>query len=265
MNVVLLDAYNLIYRARYSFAAKGEYGTVYSFFRSLRALLERLGPDKVYFVLEGVPRARLEIHPSYKANRVRDVDVDFREHRKIIIDMMSNLFPVHAVRHPEQECDDVIAFLVKKHTSAGDSCVVVSTDTDFLQLYNTCPGCRIYNPIKKKFAEPPVFDYVTWKSLRGDSSDNIQGIRGIGNKRATTLVSDPLKLEELLVRDNNRDIFEKNMSLIRFSDINENDLEYSHAIANWDEVKDNFGNMKFTSITNPKSWIKFMDTFNNLN
>ncbi len=264
MNVVLLDAYNLIYRARYSFAAKGEYGTVYSFFRSLRALLERLGPDKAYFVLEGVPEARLEILPSYKGNRVRDVDETFREHKKIIIRMMSDLFPVHAVRHPRQECDDVIASLAKKHHDAGDSCTIVSTDTDFIQLYNTCPGVKIYNPIKKKFVEPPVFDYVTWKSLRGDPSDNIPGIRGIGDKRATSLVSDPSKLEELLVRDNNREIFEKNMSLIRFSDIDENDLEYSGATCNWGKVKDNFDNMKFTSITNSKSWIKFMDTFNNL-
>ena len=264
MNVVLLDAYNLIYRARYSFAARGEYGTVYSFFRSLRALLEKLDPDKAYFVLEGVPEDRLKIHPTYKGNRVKDKDKTFYEHRKIIIEMMSNLFPVYSVRHPRQECDDVIASLVKSHTEAGDSCTVVSTDTDFIQLYNTCERVKIYNPIKKKYVEAPDFDYVTWKSLRGDPSDNIPGIKGIGDKRATALVSDSSKLQELLVRDNNKEIFEKNMSLIKFSDINNDDLEYSGAISDWNKVKNNFDDMKFTSITNPKSWIKFMDTFNSL-
>ena len=60
MKVLLLDGYNLIYRAHYA-PARGEYSTVYCFFRSLRAQVEKFNPDKIYFVLEGYPRRRMEL------------------------------------------------------------------------------------------------------------------------------------------------------------------------------------------------------------
>ena len=69
MKVVLLDAYNLIYRARSGFT-RGDFPVVYNFFRSLRPLIEKFDPDKVYFVLEGDPKFRNEISNGlYKGNR----------------------------------------------------------------------------------------------------------------------------------------------------------------------------------------------------
>lgn len=62
MKVLLLDAYNLMYRARYGFA-KGPHSTIFSFFRSLRPLVEKFNPDKVYFVLEGYPKQRMSLLP----------------------------------------------------------------------------------------------------------------------------------------------------------------------------------------------------------
>ena len=77
MKVLFLDAYNLMYRARYGFG-KGEHSTIFSFFRSLRPLVEKFKPDQVYFVLEGYPKQRMALLPEYKANRVHEDKDDWR-------------------------------------------------------------------------------------------------------------------------------------------------------------------------------------------
>ena len=56
---LILDAYNLIYRAKSGFT-KGENAVVFMFFRSLRALIEKFQPDECYFVLEGMPQKKLK-------------------------------------------------------------------------------------------------------------------------------------------------------------------------------------------------------------
>jgi len=265
MKILLLDGYNLIYRARYSFK-QGDHPTIYSFFRSLRPLVEKFDPDFVYFVTEGYPASRYEILPEYKASRVRDDDPSFSEQKKQIISILKSSFPVAVCRHPNYECDDVIASLVRYRHSA-DECVVVSSDTDFIQLYNTCANVSIYNPVRKNIVPAPGYDYVTWKSLRGDASDNIKGIRGIGDKRATKLVSDTEKLASFLSADSaRREIFERNMSLISFIDLSDqlDVLEVSTSTPDWDGVKKIFDDLGFNSITNQKSWLKFQNTFSRL-
>ena len=59
MKTLVLDAYNLIYRAKSGFT-KGENAVVFMFFRSLRALIEKFQPDECFFVLEGMPQKNIE-------------------------------------------------------------------------------------------------------------------------------------------------------------------------------------------------------------
>jgi len=266
MKVVFLDGYNLIHRARHSFK-RGEHSVIYSFFRSLRPLIEKLQPDFAYFVIEGHPKDRIKLYPEYKANRPKLKDHDsFITQKKIIIDMLKTYFPLAVVRHPFHEGDDVIGNLIERlHRS--DDCVVVSTDTDFLQLYNRCNNVTIYNPIRKNVVEPPPYDYVKWKALRGDPSDNIMGIKGVGDKRARDLVDDENKLKHFLLAEPERKmIFDRNCKLIRFDDIGDQMslLESSMPEIKWDMVKENFDKWEFSSITNSKSWIKFEGTFEKL-
>ena len=265
MKVLLLDGYNLIYRARYSFS-QGEYPTIYSFFRSLRPLIEKFDPDLVYFVTEGYPQERYDLLPEYKANRVREDEGSFKEQKREIISLLKSSFPVVVCRHPHHECDDVIANLARwRHDD--DECIVVSSDTDFLQLYNTCSNVVIYNPIKKEVLEAPDFDYVKWKSLRGDSSDNIKGIRGIGDKRAAMLLSDVVKLSKFFETDESRrDIFDRNCKLIQFVDLRDqlDILETSPPCNDWEKIKEKFEKWGFNSITNQESWLKFQHTFSKL-
>jgi len=266
MKVVFLDGYNLIHRARHSFKV-GEYSTVYSFFRSLRPLIEKLDPDFAYFVIEGTPQDRFTLYPDYKANRPKYKDHEsFTLQKNIIISILKSYFPMAVVKHPFHEGDDVIGNLIERF-HARDECVVVSTDTDFLQLYNRCNNVVIYNPITKTTVSAPHYDYVKWKALRGDASDNIAGIKGVGDKRAESLVLDENKLIMFLSQDPEREkLFELNQKLIQFADIGDQMslLESSLPDIEWDTVKQKFDEFEFYSITNPKSWIKFHSTFSKL-
>ena len=265
MNVLLLDAYNLMHRARHSMTRgyNGNHTIVYSFFRGLRPIIEKFNPDKIYFVLEGYPKKRIELAEDYKANRVYHDRDGFQEQKRTIIRIMKDYFPVEVVRHKNYECDDVLANLIR-YEHPDDDTTVITTDTDFLQLYNEHEKVQVYSPTKKKFFDHPRLDYVMWKSLRGDSADNIPGFPGIGNKRARALVQDTEKLKKFLSEAPDRQaLLDKNLELIRFHDLlgEMDELERSPDTSDWSAVKKEFYNMKFFSIINDRSWEKYTSTF----
>jgi len=265
LKVLLLDGYNLIHRARSGFT-KGEYPIIYNFFRSIRPLVEKFSPDKVYFVLEGNPKFRNELSEGlYKSNRKSPGD-SFHRQKAAIINLISECLPFIVVRHPDLECDDTIATLVSKHSRAGDDSVIISSDSDFIQLLN-CFNVKIYNPIKKLYVEKPEYDYVMWKALRGDPTDNIKGIPGIGDKTATKLMKNPALLKEVLSSTEKRKIFEKNVHLIRLVDFS-NDLsmlEYTEGRSNFDSLKESFLNLGFSSMIKESTWKKYCETFEEVN
>lgn len=262
MKILLLDAYNLIHRAYHS-PVTGENSGVYSFFRSLRPLIEKFDPDLVYFILEGYPHHRFKELPEYKGNRGKHSS-EFHDQKDKIIGIMKQCFPFIVIRHPDYECDDIIANLIW-NMHATDECVVVSTDTDFLQLYNDLHLVEIYNPIKKVFMSKPDIDYVKWKALRGDASDNVQGLKGIGDKRARKLLESPEIWEEFFIkRPDDKIIFEKNLRLIKFYDLGpafEKECEIDYSPADFKKLKFYFNEMEFSSIIKEKAWNKFVDTF----
>jgi DNA polymerase I len=264
VKILLLDAYNLIYRARSGFL-KGNHPVVYNFFRGVRPLVEKFSPDIVYFVLEGNPVFRKELNESYKANR-KNQDRHFHEQKAMIIDIVKTCFPFQTVKHPELECDDTIATLVSKHCRNSDHCTIISSDSDFIQLLNAFESCQIYNPIRKKFIDKPEYDYVTWKALRGDPTDNIAGIPGIGDKTATKLMMNPEKLHETLKDNIKRQIFERNVNLIRLVDFSASmgDMETVEGFSDFEQLYDIFEDLEFTSMLKEKTWQKYIDTFKEL-
>ena len=263
--VLVLDGYNLIYRARYSGMYKGEYSTVFNFFRGLRPLIEKFSPDLCYFVLEGKPVRRLLADPEYKGQRTYHNKDNFQEQKKIIINTLSEFFPINIARHPGYECDDVINYLANC-MHKNDNTVIVSSDTDFIQSINENTG--LYNPVSKKFLNETEYDYVNWKSLVGDKSDNIIGFKGIGDKRAKLLLSDKEKLDDFLSKENNKEAFEKNKFMIKFHDLEKekNNIEiFFQSSYNWIELKNKFSEMSFNSIVQKeKTWEKYINTFKTL-
>ena len=236
----------------------GEWATVYSFFRSLRPLVEKFRPQKIVLALEGRPVRRLEMYEGYKANRTYDDSDNYGEQRHVILDLMKHL-PIDVVRHPEREADDVIGYFALQ--GDWDRRVVVSSDTDFIQLINADRRCEVYNPITKKMRNAPCDDYVGWKALVGDSSDNIAGFKGVGNKTALKMIEDREKLLGFLEKKSGHEKYEQNRSLIQFEQLNIDDVEHSTGVAEWDHLCERFEGLGFWSMVNKTAWPKYVKTF----
>ena len=270
MKVILFDAMNLIHRSRNGFH-KGDHPLIYQFFRSFKPLLEKLQPDLAYFVLEGRPKHRTQAFDGYKSNRPSQPDSFWRQQKEILKIMQS--LPVIQIRHPDYECDDVIANLAKYHTEKGNDVVIVSGDSDFIQVFDSMnrEKINIYHPIKKIFLEKPEYTYLDWKALRGDASDNIPGIKGVGDKTATRIINDPALMKETLSDPGKRQIFDRNRSLISFhwfedlsSDLQNIGAEVFYPNPSLDNVMDAFDKMGFETMLTEKYWPKFENAFSTL-
>lgn len=272
MTILAIDGMNAFHRARSGFKL-GPAPVVFNFFRQLKSLIDQFKPNRVYVGLEGRPVSRYEVMGDYKANRKVVADdpraaelAKFFEQKNVIVDLLTKHFPVSVVRHPTSECDDTLANMVRRSSTAVPW-IIVSTDTDFIQLLQECPHLRLYNPVRKEFVETPEYPYLTWKALRGDPSDNIPGIPGIGDKRAAAAAEDPELLRECLSSPEAANIFARNYDLIRFMDWSEDQrlqMTSSSPTKNWDAVKLIFEGYGFGSIVKDESWSKFTSTFDDL-
>ena len=270
MNLLIVDGYFMMHRARSGFD-KGEFPIVFNFFRGLKALIDLHKPCKLVFVLEGEPKTRFAMMPEYKANRVVNIEsdpkkyaalADFHRQKEEIINLLLTM-PVMIQLHPDFECDDVIADIA---SDAIEPVIIASGDSDFIQLLSNS-NIRLYHPIKKEFVSPPAYDYVSWKSLRGDDSDNIRGIRGIGDKTAEKLVTDKNDgLNRFLDEDQSRRVcYERNLEMIRFHKFSSEDRNKIRIIAGvndlWPQIEEKFLAMGFNSFFKGTYFEKFKNTF----
>lgn len=269
-HVVIVDGMNFMHRARSGWQM-GPAPVVFNFMRNFRSLVEQLKPTRLYFVLEGKARHRREAFAEYKANRVVEPgSKEAAERDKFyaqateVIDLLKANFPISVVRHPHFECDDTIYNLIKKSTTAVNW-TVVSNDSDFIQLLNEFNNVKIWNPMKKGFVEAVEYDYVTWKSLRGDGSDNIPGITGVGDKKAEELSRDSNKLHQFLSNDSEvNDKFLRNYDLIKFATWSEEDsmeMTSSSPVKDWSALRSTFERYEFSSLLKDGTWDKFTGTF----
>ncbi len=263
MKVLLVDLHNMMHRARHSFI-KGENACVFNFFRQLKAELERHEPDRVYLVSEGKPRHRLALYESYKANRPKEVDENFRSQKKKIYELIRSL-PVNFTYHPDFEGDDVIAYLAAEVYS-GHDVTILSTDTDFIQLLEN-KNISLWNPIKKVFIDKWPVDYLTYKSLKGDSADNIKGVTGVGDKTAMKLASDSNKMSEFFNKKPGAELeYTQSRELIKFANINFSKaaLLDEECSMDMDNLLARFTDMNFKSIIG-KAWPKWISTMERIN
>lgn len=259
MKVLLIDTYNMIHRSRFGWS-KGDHATTFTFFRCLKSEIDRHMPDKTYIVSEGRPKHRLIENPQYKGNRVAIKDESFHRQKRDIFDLCS-LLPVTFIRHSDYECDDVIGHLAKE-VHVNDEVVICSSDSDFIQLLIQ-ESVSLWNPVKKSFVEPWPVDYLVWKSLRGDKTDNVPGIKGVGDKTAMKLAKDTDLLKEFLSVGNRQTVYDSAMTQIRLSKISDNNFEMSDYTFNPNELKAQFKNRGFDSIIE-KSWNKWIETMEKL-
>lgn len=269
MTILCIDFMNAAHRARSGFTS-GEHAVIYNFFRQFKALVDQFKPSRVFVVLEGRPVARHELLGEYKANRKIEADdpryedlMKFFKQKDSIVEILSTNFPVSVIRHPTSEADDTIYNIIKASSTAVPW-TVVSSDTDFIQLLQEFPHVRLYNPVRKEFVKNPDYPYVTWKALRGDATDNIPGIPGVGDKTAEKMSCDSDMLVEFLSKPENADQFNRNYELVSFrlwKDEEKPEMTSSSPVKDWDAVKEKFSSMGFQSIVKEGSWAKFMQPF----
>lgn len=259
MKILIVDAYNMIHRARAG-RFPGENGLIYTFFRSLRSEVERHNPDRLYIVMEGKPAKRLELSSDYKGTRTSVADPNFYKQKDEILNLIK-LFPITSARHPTHECDDVIAHIANE-MHPQDEVLISSSDTDFLQITNE--RVKLWNPVSKSFRAPEA-NYVRFKALKGDKSDNIPGIKGIGAKSAARLANDEIQFEEFMRKKPEAlSIYEHAYRMILFEKLDPiSELSLQHFAYDPNRIAEDFRNRKFFSILD-KGWKKWDETWNKL-
>jgi len=217
----LIDGYALIYRAFYAMIARplttsrGENtSAAWGVVTFLRLLHEKYKPDYLGWVHDSGTSFRKDSFPDYKATREKlsdDLQADFDRGMERICDLLE-AYRIPILTVPGYEADDVLGTLARQAVERSLKVVIVSGDKDFQQLVR--PGVWLLNPGRggsaniqehwvsvenadERLGVPPalVTDYL---ALVGDSSDNIPGVKGIGDKTATELVNTYGNLEEIL-------------------------------------------------------------------
>lgn len=212
--LVLLDSHAILHRAYHAlpdFASqKGEpTGALYGLVAMLIKIIEELKPDYLVacYDLPG-PTYRHEAYKGYKAQRKKtddDLSTQIERSRDIF-----KAFDVPMYDKPGFEADDMLGTIVEQTKDNPNlEVIVASGDMDTLQLvegkkvqvYTLKKGIKdtiIYDQkgVKERFGFPPKL-LPDYKGLRGDASDNIIGIAGIGEKTATTLICEFGTIEEM--------------------------------------------------------------------
>jgi 5'-3' exonuclease len=240
-----------------------KYVFIYNFFRNLRPQIEDVAPDKCFFVLEGHPQFRYDLFADYKANRLvkqaakQDTMDKFHAAKNEIVRLLQYL-PITIARAADYEADDVIATLCDNMKE--EDLTVISNDSDYIQLLQRgYKHLTIYNPIKKVAMEAPAYPYVAWKCLNGDKSDNIPAL--LKPKKALDTVNNPDLFRKFMEVEENRANFNINRQLIEFRPIPEEEIILQEGRRNFTNLKLEFARMDFQSIINPKSWEKYITTF----
>jgi len=197
--IFLLDGNSLLYRSYYairSLTSPSGFPTnaVYGFLLTLRKLIaeEKPGYLGVVFDLKG-PTVRHKIDERYKAQR-KPMPDDLQVQVPVLKDIL-RAYNIPLFEFPEYEADDVLGSLVKKASARGFLSVIVSTDKDLLQLVDN--DVRVYNPAKELLLDEEAVEealgvkpgqVIDLLSLSGDASDNVPGVRGVGQKTAKDLI-----------------------------------------------------------------------------
>ena len=200
--LVLIDGHALLYRAYHALPAlvtsQGEpTNAVYGFFSTLLKVIADEKPDYVIVCLDRGTTFRHERYPEYKAHRAKMPD-DLRPQVGRTAEILEAL-RIPTCTAEGYEADDVIGTLARQATVDGLETLIVTGDSDALQLVDEhvhvlVPGRKYSQPVhydpdavRKRYGfDPPRL--VDYKALMGDSSDNIPGVTGVGKKTATKLV-----------------------------------------------------------------------------
>jgi DNA polymerase I len=215
--LLLLDGHSLAYRAFFALPAENFATTtgqptnaVYGFTAMLINVLRDEKPTHVAVAFDrSEPTFRHEQYVEYKANR-RETPADFRSQLSLIFEVLDAL-GIRRLSVAGYEADDLIATLATEATADGMGVLIVSGDRDVLQLVSDdvtvlmtrrgISDMTRFTPeaVTEKYGLTPA-QYPDFAALRGDPSDNLPSIPGVGEKTASKWVAEFGSLAELVDR-----------------------------------------------------------------
>ena len=213
MALMLLDTYGLVYRAFFALpgltTSKGvPINAVYGFTMMLNKLIADEKPTHVIAAFDkGMPVERVTLFSQYKAQR-RAMPDELRSQFALVRRVLAT-FGIPIVEVDGQEADDVIATLARQAEEAGEQTIVVTGDLDLLQIVDerttvlttrrgiTELGRYDTAAVRERFGLEPS-QLPDYRGLKGDPSDNLPGIPGVGEKTASKLLRAAGSLDALV-------------------------------------------------------------------
>lgn len=213
----LIDGHALAYRTYFALTAVGggsrwmtkrgepTAGT-YGFTSVLLRLLEQESPEYLAVSFDVGPTFRDDIYPEYKATREKmpdDLRLQIERIRQVV-----DSFGIPILEAEGYEADDVLGTVGREASQEGAQVIILTGDRDLLQLADDSVLIRLagqklseaedYGPseVEQKMGVPPE-QIVDYKALVGDSSDNIPGVAGVGEKTARKLLRQFQDLETI--------------------------------------------------------------------
>ncbi len=216
---LLVDGHSLAFRAFYAFGKHPEGGLrtstgiptsiCFGFLKALIEMLDREKPMAVAIAFDlAVPTFRHEIDNTYKANRIETPESFIPDMKNLQQVLAAMNLP--AITQAGFEADDVLGTLSQAASAEGYTVKILSGDRDLFQLIDADKRISVLNlgqkdkiveyhadEVKARLGVLPT-QVVDYKALCGDASDNISGVRGIGEKTAVKLIEEYGSLENIL-------------------------------------------------------------------
>ncbi len=225
--ILLIDGMYLIFSSFYAFgnmrSANGTAtGALYGFIARIDYLLKELNPDYLIVALDSKGKTfRHDMYPEYKGNR-KEPPEELVLQIPLIKEYLK-LKQIDTIEIPSYEGDDIIYFLKKEAEKSKDEVIIFTADKDMFQLVDE--DTTIFHPkLKKKLGTEDIKEHyglypdqiVDYLALMGDSSDNIPGAKGIGEKTAKKLIDKYSSIKSIFENiDTIEDKFKKKLEASR--------------------------------------------------
>ena len=206
-NLVIIDGKSVFYRGYYAMGRLSlpdgtPTGGVYGFAAMLIEIIEKLKPEYIAVAWDKPKtniRSRRAIYPNYKANR-KPAPADFYIQIPYLLELLQ-AFHIPLYEFDDYEADDIIGTLARRAAASNITAQIISGDLDMLQIVDE--NIEMYQ-MRRGFTDVAKFDiaaieakydlrkdqFLDLKSIKGDSSDNIPGVPGIGEKGAVKLLQE---------------------------------------------------------------------------
>ena len=225
--VLIIDGMNTFIRSFAAIPTMDENGNhiggVTGFLKSIGYVTRKFKPSRVYVIFDGKggSKRRRDIYPDYKLgrkpltrlNRTYDMttekdEQDLMRYELVIVAKALMKLPITTITLDHVEADDIISYIAQHVGENGGESIIYSTDKDFLQLVGD--GIKVWNPVRKKTYIPEIVvedyeihpnNFLLYRALTGDTSDNLPGIKGLGMKTLLKIVPEFVTEQHLTFDD----------------------------------------------------------------